>query len=284
MRLRALAIAVVLAALAFPQLSVAAPSDQPVFDRVMKDRTLRCSYFNYAPYVYKDPNTGKLAGSFYELTEKLGKVLNLKIQWMPETTFTTFVPDMTSGRYDVFCGGLWPLTDSAPYMTYTDSVFYTPYYIYVRASDHRFDKDASLLNNPKYKFATIDGEGGMTVKQSDFPNSGKDELPNTTDIAQLLLEVTNGRADATVIEPSVANLYLKTNPGKVRALSLRAPVRVFATVWAVPANEQKLANWLNNGVKQMLASGYVEPIVSKYHPAGTYFPVAKPYVITGDKP
>lgn len=256
-------------------------SDQPVYDRVMKDRTLRCGYFDYAPYVMRDPNTGKLSGSFYDLTEKLAQVMNLKVEWTQETTFTTYIEDMRTGRYDVMCGGFWPIGNMAD-MAYTDPVFFVPYYVYVRADDHRFDNNVALLNDPQYKFATIDGETSSIVKSEDFPNAGNTSLPNISDVSQILLEVSTKHADATTAEPIVADLFLKHNPGTLRAIHTSEPIRVFETVWTVPAGEQKLANWLNNGVRQMLFSGYVEPIVEKYHGKGTFLPVAKPYVLQGE--
>ncbi len=251
-------------------------SSQPVYERVMKDRTLRCGYFNYAPYVMRDPNTGKLSGSFYDLTEKLAQVMNLKVEWTQETTFSTYIEDMRTGRYDVMCGGFWPIGNMAD-MAYTDPVFFVPYYVYVRADDHRFDKNVALLNNPQYKFATIDGETSSIVKSEDFPNAKSVSLPNVSDVSQILLEVSSKRADATTAEPIVADLFLKNNSGTLRAIHTKEPVRVFETVWTVSAGEQKLANWLNNGVRQMLFSGFVEPIVEKYHGKGTFLPVAKPY-------
>lgn len=253
-------------------------NNQPVYDQVLKSRTLRCGYFVYAPYIMKDPNTGKLSGSFYDLTEQLAKTLNLKVEWTQETTFSTFIQDMQSGRYDVFCGGLWPLSDTAPYMAYTNSVFYTGYYLYVRAEDDRFDQGVKSLHSNHVRFATIDGETSSLVRDEAFPETENHSLPNTTDISELLMEVTSKKADVTAVEPVVADLFSKTHPNSIRPLDLRHPVKVFATVWSVNASEQKLVNWLNNGVDQMLLNGTVSRIVEKYH-AGSFLPATSPYQI-----
>jgi polar amino acid transport system substrate-binding protein len=257
----------------------AVPAQESVYDRVLSTRTMRCGYFVYAPWIIRDPNSGKLSGSFYDLTESLGKVLGLKIEWTLETTFTTFVEDMKSGRYDVFCGGLWPDNTTAPYFAYTNSVFYSPYFVYVKSDDHRFDDDIAKLNDPQYKFASIDGETTAIVKEQEFPKAGGPQLPNITDISLILLELTSGRADATAVSPDVANLYLKTHPDTIRPLNTTQPLRVFGNVWAVLNGEQKLINWLNAGVLEIQARGYVEPIVAEYHPAGSYLLPPKPYLL-----
>lgn len=60
--------------------------------------------------------------------------------------------------------------------------------------------------------------------------------------------------------------------------TFRKITKVFATVWSVNANEQKLVNWLNNGVNQMLLNGTVSPVVEKYQ-AGSFLPATYPYKI-----
>ena len=78
------------------------PRAKDVAERILETRQLQCGYISYAPVLVKDPNTGKLSGLFYDLTERLGELLGLEVQWKAETTYATFTEDMQTGKYDVF--------------------------------------------------------------------------------------------------------------------------------------------------------------------------------------
>ncbi len=79
------------------------------YERVLQKGTLRCGYFEEAPFVLKDPNTGKMSGIAVELTEQLGKELGLKIDWVSEINFGTFPQDLASGRFDAVCADVFTL-------------------------------------------------------------------------------------------------------------------------------------------------------------------------------
>ncbi|MBM3602386.1 MAG: transporter substrate-binding domain-containing protein [Alphaproteobacteria bacterium] len=77
------------------------------YERVMRTNTLRCGYI-IAPLIFtQDSNTGEMGGIFKESADIVAKKLDLKIEWM-ETTFGTVVQDLTDGKIDAHCGGIWP--------------------------------------------------------------------------------------------------------------------------------------------------------------------------------
>ena len=61
--------------------SVKSQSINSIYNRVINSGQLNCGYVVYSPYFTKDPNTGQLGGIFYDLTNELGKRLDLKINW-----------------------------------------------------------------------------------------------------------------------------------------------------------------------------------------------------------
>ncbi len=125
----------------FPHKALA---DESVFDRVIKTRTINCGYSIGAPYVEKDPNTGKLSGINYDIMEDIGKALGLKINWVEETGIGDVVAGLDSNRFDVYCATLWPDPGRMQTMSYTSPLFFTPVHAYKTDRDDVADVKTSF--------------------------------------------------------------------------------------------------------------------------------------------
>jgi ABC-type amino acid transport substrate-binding protein len=77
--------------LMYSGISFAEEGKESAFDRILRTQTIRCGYVVYPPSIIKDPNTGRLSGIFYDITEKMGERLNLKIEWTEEVVFPTMI-------------------------------------------------------------------------------------------------------------------------------------------------------------------------------------------------
>ncbi len=248
------------------------------FDRITKTNTIRCGYVVYSPYLVKDANTGKLSGIFYDLTEKIGQLLKLKIEWTQETTFATYAEDMRTGRYDMYCAGLWPEANRSRFSEFSKPVNYAAMGLYVRADDTRFDNNIALLNNKAYRLATLDGEMADIVAKEDFPNAQTESHTHNTDVSQLVMDVVTHKADAVAIEKSVAEGYNAKNPGTLKNLTADKPIRIFPNTWAVARGNSEVIDMLNVALEEMQNTGAIDKIIRKYDPGMTYFyPVAAPY-------
>lgn len=53
--------------------------EESIYDRLNKTGKLRCGYINYAPGLYRDPNTGAFQGIFYEVMSKCAKDLGIEV-------------------------------------------------------------------------------------------------------------------------------------------------------------------------------------------------------------
>ena len=251
-----------------------------VFEHVMKTRTLRCGYVSYDPYLVKDANSGKMSGIFYDLTEKMGKLLNLKIEWAYETSFATFLEDIKLGRFDIFCAGLWPESAKAEGMIYSMPVNYVGLGVYARKDDARFDDgDLSKLNDAAYAFSTLDGEMSQLIKQEDFPDAKELSHAQTNDAATLLLDVINKKADVIIIEKAVVAAFEKNNPNTtLKDLTKGRLIRVYPNTWGAKQGEHDLIAMMNVAIQEMLNTGFVVKTVKIHEKApDSFYPVANPY-------
>ncbi len=84
---------------------------------------------NYAPIVYKDPATNKLAGFDYELGEAIARELGVTAEWQ-ETAFAQMLPSLQTGRVDMVMAGMSDLParrETADFVNYmiSGAQFYT---------------------------------------------------------------------------------------------------------------------------------------------------------------
>lgn len=245
---------------------------------VLKRGVIRAGYVPYPPGLIKDPNTGKVSGIFVETLERAAAALSLKVEWTEEVGWGTMIEGLRANRYDVVGSPVWANASRARAADFTVPLFYSGIGIYVRADDHRFDRDYQSLNAPNMKLATIDGEMSSILATGLFPKAGLVGSPQTADNSRILLDVSSGRADATFVEPYVAGLYLQHNPGKLRNLVPGNPIRVFPNTIMVRQGEPSFKAMLNAALEEQINIGTIEELMTKYHvPPGSFYAVARPY-------
>jgi ABC-type amino acid transport substrate-binding protein len=210
--------------------------------------------------------------------------MGLKVDWNAEVGWGELIEALNTNRCDVVGSGIWSNSARGKSSEFTQPVFYSAINAYVRASDYRFDSDIKIVNNGAYKIATIDGETAQLIAQRQFPNAQTVQLPQLTDVSQMLLNVANGKADMAFIEPTVANAYMKSNPGKIRQAAIK-PVAVYGNVMLVKKGEFELKSSLDNAINELLSNGYIDDVLNQYekdYPGG-FYRVALPYVIPSSK-
>ncbi len=235
-----------------------------VYDRVMKTRTLRCGYGIWPPFINKAPNTGKLSGVFYDYTEALGQALGLKIEWVEEISSGEFPSALETGRIDAMCFSVWPNASRAREIDFTDPIYYTAHYAYVRTGDARFDNNLDAINDPSVTVVAIDGEMGALIAASDFPKARKLELPQMADQSQAFLNVTTRKADVFITDLSTAAEYEASNLGKIKQVVSSSPIRIFRNTIAIAQQQDQFRRMLDTATEELLSSGKIEKIIEKY--------------------
>ncbi len=72
--------------------------------------------------------------------------------------------------------------------------------------------------------------------------------------------------------------YNKSNPGKLKSIRSDKPIRAFGNTIMVPHGEEEFKSMLNIAINELLNSGAVESIISKYEPyPGAYYRVNVAY-------
>lgn len=251
------------------------------YDRVLQAKTLRVAYISYPPSFIKDANTGEYSGIFHEVLQEMAKRLDLKVDYSEETAWGTMIEAVSSGRVDLVCTGIWPNASRGKLVDFTNPVYFSPIKAYVRAGNTAFDGNLASINSRDVKIAVIDGEMTSIIANADYPNATAQSYPQTTDIAQMLLEVATGKAQVTFVEPAVAAEFAQKNPGMVQEVKNVPAVRVFPNVMMVAKGEPKLLSMLNIAMEEVANAGIIDRIVTKYERSpGLFMRRQLPYRLT----
>ncbi|MFY9288229.1 MAG: transporter substrate-binding domain-containing protein [Alphaproteobacteria bacterium] len=239
-----------------------AVTQETAFERVMRTKTLRCGYAPVGLALQKDPNTGALSGTVYDVMEALGSALDIKIDWAEEITFGTAMTGLQSGRYDAVCSNLYARPNWMPHAELSESYQYVPVNAYVKVGDHRF-VTREAVNRPEVKIAYQDGTVPAFIKKTDFPNAGALAVVDM-DYSDILLGVATGKADITFVEPAVAEDFMKNNPDKIELAAAISPLYVFPIVLAVNKGEHSLNSMLSGAIKYLQNKDSIEMILRKH--------------------
>jgi ABC-type amino acid transport substrate-binding protein len=253
-------------------------AQESAYDRVMRTGVLRCGYADWPPYVFtKDPTTGKVSGIVADVAEAVAGKLKLKIEWAENTGWGSFIESLRSHRVDVMCAGLWRNAERGRYIGFTVPFFYSAVYPYVGIDDHRFDGDLSAIDQPGIRIATMDGEMSDVIAKEHFPKAAEISVPQLGQFTDVLMNVAGHKADIVFSESSVANDFMKANPGKIRRAQ-NAPFQFFPTSFAVEIHETELREMLDSALTELQNQGIIDGIISKYSTDPSVFlRIAKPY-------
>jgi polar amino acid transport system substrate-binding protein len=249
-----------------------------VYDRVMDTQTIRCGYIPRVPAFVLDPNTKEMSGIMYDITMEMGKRLNLKIEWVEETNFAELVVGIKNKRFDSVCSGVWSIAQRAREIDYTTPLFYETASVYVQATDTRFDKDKTLLNKSSTTFAVMDGAVSSYMSEAHFPAAKKIALPENSVYSQVMLELMNKKADATVFPDADAHAFQLQHPETVKRLDNVGALGAFGAVFPVARGQEEFRQMLSNTVNDMINQGAIDRILSKYPDyKGVIRPVTKQF-------
>ena len=257
-------------------------SEQSVYDRVMQQGKIRCGYVLYTPGCMKDPNTGKLSGIGIETLELVAKNLGLKVEWTEEVGWGSMIEGLQTNRYDMVATPVWTNANRARQVDFSKSLYYSPIFIYVKKGDRRFSGQNAFdqLTSGKYSIATVDGETAEIIAREDYPSAKKVSLPQLSDLSQLLLTVSTGKADVTFMEPASAAPFIGHNAGVIEMVKTDRPIRIFPNCWMFKRNQMEFKDMLDTALEQLINSGAVDKIIRKNEPApNTLFRDALPYAV-----
>lgn len=250
-------------------------------DRILKTKTLRCGYVPFDPLIVKDPQTGEISGIGADIHKRIADILGAKIEWTAEASWSTYIQDLKSGRYDMLCDMDFTFPAYVGHLATNLPVFYTIATAWVRPEDApRFaGKSAEeAFNSPEITVSAIDGTMPLEIARHDFPKAKILGMPPLTDYTFNLINVVDKKADVTFVEKIFAEQFLRNHPGAlVNVTPTDRPLRVYA--YSVPTlpGDTKMKEAMESALFYMINNGEIDAILRKYGAEKGYFVAEQPY-------
>jgi len=235
-------------------------------NEVFANKAIKVGYISYPPGFIVDPNTKEKSGIFNDLLIEIAKRNNLTIVYKEEVTWATMIEALKTDRVSLIANPVWATKERKENADFSKPVYFSPIGVYVRADDNRFDADRTKLNDPSVKIAAVDGEVNNFIGKSDFPKAELNPFPNNIDVAQLFLEIQTKKKDVTFAEPMFAFDYMQKNPGKLKNIGEKSPIRNYPNCFMYKKGESKVGDFLNAEIDKLIKDGTVDKIIAKYAP------------------
>lgn len=246
----------------FPVASFAA--EESTYDRVIAKNELVCGVIPWTPYKIIDPNTKEWSGFTIDIYRKAFATLDMKITFK-EVVVGNQIQDLNSGRVDAICDdGPWTMS-SGKFLEYSNPVYASPVFPYVRKDEARF-KSRTDLNKKSVRFTGIDGDLSTDLVQRLFPDATLASLPGATDMAQLFMNVATKKVDVAIVDPAAFDAFNKNNPGQIKPLFADRPLGIYKCVTSVKKGDFKMLGLVNQAVDNALAFGIVDEELNKFDP------------------
>lgn len=233
---------------------------------VFANKSIKVGYISYPPGFIVDPNTKEKSGIFNDVLVEIAKRNGLTIDYKEEVTWATMIEALKTDRVNLIANPVWATKERKENADFSKPVYFSPIGVYVRADDNRFDADRSKINDPSVKIAAVDGEVNNFIGKSDFPKAELKPFPNNIDVAQLFLEIQTKKKDVTFAEPMFAYDYMQKNPGKLKNIGEKSPIRNYPNCYMYKKGESKVGDFLNAEIEKLIKDGTIDKIIAKYEP------------------
>jgi polar amino acid transport system substrate-binding protein len=235
-------------------------------NELFANKTIKVGYISYPPGFIVDPNTKEKSGIFNDVLLEIAKRNGLTVDYKEEVTWATMIEVLKTDRVNLIANPVWATPERKENADFSKPVYFSPIGVFVRADDNRFDADRTKLNDPKIKIAAVDGEVNNFIGKSDFPKAELKPFPNNIDVAQLFLEIQTKKKDVTFAEPMFAYDYMQKNPGKLKNIGEKSPIRNYPNCYMYKKGESKIGDFLNTEIDKLIKDGTIDKIIAKYAP------------------
>jgi ABC-type amino acid transport substrate-binding protein len=248
-----------------------------VCEQVIARGKIRCVYIPYPGACIKDEKSKKLSGIFVDIIEQIGRNLDLKIEWGDQVDWTTATKGLENGRYDLVVSPMWAAAGKIKNADFTRPLYYSPLCVVARPEDDKYIY-TDEINFPRVKIGTIEDENSQFLASRDFPLATIVKLEKTSDILQVIDNVTTKKTDIALVEPYVVWTYLSTHPGAVQNFSAGRPLAMMGDSMMFKHGQSDFKELLDNAIAELQNTGELDQIIDKYEPQrGLYYRLAPQY-------
>lgn len=221
---------------------------------------------DFPPFDTSDENTGDLAGFDVDMVNAIAEDQGFTVEWK-SLEFDSLIPALEAGNGDIVASGMnGDVPERQEKVDFTDPYYKSGLVVLVKADNTTINSESDLTKDMK-----VASQSGTTG--ADEVNRLKDEgLIKEAVILkgfdECVLQLQNGDSDAVIIDEPVAKGYMKKKEGEFKAVGETINAERYAM--AVKKGNSELQAKLNEGLKNIVASGKFAEICEKWDVANMY--------------
>lgn len=221
-----------------------------------------CAAFNvYDPALLYDPETKRFSGIFCEIITRVAKEEGWEIQWTEETGYGVIEDGLNANRFDLFASTAWPTPERLKEALFTDSLYNSYVYPWV-VEGSAYESLEDLKNDSGLRISVKEGDISDSIATADFPNARLVRVPQLSPVDSILEFVADGRAEATFVEPYLANLFNKKSERRV--VRVGEPVRSYGNTIMLAKDNHALKELLDAKIAAYMKEGFILELIRKY--------------------
>jgi len=228
------------------------PTRQDVFEQVGKRGVIRAAYFVQPPAVMREPNSGRVTGTFVNALEAIATEAGWKVEYT-EIDIAKFAAGLQTGQYDVCIGPTFRTVPRAKAVEFTIPLYFIGYDgVVKRGRESAFTSEATI-DRDGVTVAVKEGSAIHTYARANFKHAHLLVLSGV-DLTLPLQAVVSGQADIGLMNEHTVEYFARANPSVATVLKSN-PIQVLGMSWSVQPGNPRWLNFLNTSLEEVVATG-----------------------------
>jgi len=205
----------------------------------------------YEPQMFVDDN-GNPAGYDVDLVQQMADDLGVKLV-IEDQEFEALIPGLIANQFDMISVGLVNTPERAKTVWFSSP--YVPYR-QVLLGNASYDASTTIadLDTEGTVITALTGSTAAQLAKRSFQHATILEL----DQDSAFLEVSSGRAAATIVEEYLAKPYAAANPDTTRLLNDGEAFSTQYGAYALPYGDVEWKTWVDNWLAYRTAEGFLD--------------------------
>ncbi len=210
------------------------------------------------PTTFMDPKTSEIQGTMIDAAKYIANNLGVKLRVI-ETPWSALIPSLTGKKVDLICAAMVITEKRKEVIDFSDPVFPYCEAMIAKLSDKKPYKTITDLQGLRV------GAQVGTIYAKGLEEKGVKDVKIYENIGEIMMDITNDRLDASIVDGPVAGYLVKTKPEfKARIVETYQPVMCGDLGIGTRKEDQDLRKEINKIVAEMKGKGMIKEILNKW--------------------
>lgn len=210
------------------------------------------------PTTFLDTKTNQVQGTMIDAAKYIADQLGVKLK-VVETPWAALIPSLTGKKVDLICAAMVITEKRKEVIDFSDPVFPYCEAMIVKLSDPKPYKTISDLQGLRV------GAQVGTIYAKGLEERGIKGVKIYDNIGEIMMDITNDRLDASIVDAPVAGYLVKSKPEfKVRIVETYQPVMCGDLGIGIRKEDQELKKEINKIIAAMKEKGLIKDILKKW--------------------